>query len=88
MRIAIVNDLSLAQALLRRVVESAPGYRVAWTAVDGAEAVRKAAASQGRADYLSLWAGQGVAAARALPAQQLVALLAQEWQAALQRLKV
>lgn len=50
--------------------------------------LRKAAASQGRADYLSLWAGQGVAAARALPAQQLVALLAQEWQAALQRLKV
>ena len=27
--------------------------------------LRKAAASQGRADYLSLWAGQGVAAARA-----------------------
>lgn len=44
MRIAIVNDLSLARALLRRVLESAPGYRVAWTAADGAEAVRKAAA--------------------------------------------
>jgi two-component system response regulator WspF len=44
MRIAIVNDLALAQAVLRRLVESVPGYTVAWTAVDGAEAVRKAAA--------------------------------------------
>lgn len=44
MRIAIVNDLSLAQAVLRRLIESAPGYRVAWTAKDGAEAVRMAAA--------------------------------------------
>ena len=44
MRIAIVNDLSLAQAVLRRLIESAPGYSVAWTAKDGAEAVRRAAA--------------------------------------------
>jgi len=44
MRIAIVNDLALAQAVLRRLVESVPGYRVAWTAADGAEAVRKCAA--------------------------------------------
>jgi two-component system response regulator WspF len=44
MRIAIVNDMPLAQAVLKRVVESAPGYRVAWTALDGAEAVQKAAA--------------------------------------------
>jgi two-component system, chemotaxis family, response regulator WspF len=46
MRIAIVNDLTLAQAVLRRVVESVPGYTVAWTAADGAEAVRKAAADR------------------------------------------
>ena len=46
-------------------------------------ALRRAAAEQGRADHLSLWAGQGVAAARPLPAGELVALLAQEWQAAL-----
>ena len=45
-------------------------------------ALRRAAAAQGRADYLSLWAGQGVGAARALPAGELVALLAQEWRAA------
>ena len=51
-------------------------------------ALRRAAAAQGRADYLSLWAGQGVGAARPLPAAQLVALLAQEWLATLQRLEV
>jgi len=45
-------------------------------------ALRRAAAQQGRADYLALWAGQGVGAARALPAAELFALLVQEWQAA------
>ncbi|SDM13194.1 nitronate monooxygenase [Oryzisolibacter propanilivorax] len=44
--------------------------------------LRRAAAAQGRADYLSLWAGQGVGLARALPAAQLVALLEREWRAA------
>jgi two-component system response regulator WspF len=46
MRIAIVNDLALAQVVLRRAVESVPGYSVAWTAADGGEAVRKAAADR------------------------------------------
>src|SRR6476469_6001923 len=46
MRIAIVNDLALAQAVLGRPVESVPGYQVAWTAADGAEAVRLAAADR------------------------------------------
>jgi len=44
MRIAVVNDLSLARAVLIRLIESVPGYSVAWTAKDGAEAVRCAAA--------------------------------------------
>src|SRR5436305_10187619 len=44
MRIAIVNDMALARAVLRRLVLSVPGYAVAWTAADGAEAVRRAAA--------------------------------------------
>jgi two-component system response regulator WspF len=44
MRIAIVNDLALARATLQRLVESVPGYTVAWMAADGAEAVRRAAA--------------------------------------------
>ena len=43
MRIAIVNDLALARAVLRKLVESVPGYSVAWAAADGAEAVRQAA---------------------------------------------
>jgi two-component system response regulator WspF len=43
MRIAIVNDLVLAREVLRRLVHSVPGYRVAWTAANGEEAVRKAA---------------------------------------------
>lgn len=44
--------------------------------------VRKAAAAQGRADTLALWAGQGVAATRPMPAGELVNVLAQEWRAA------
>jgi two-component system response regulator WspF len=43
MRIAIVNDLALAREVLRRLVHSVPGYRVAWMAENGEEAVRKAA---------------------------------------------
>jgi two-component system, chemotaxis family, response regulator WspF len=46
MRIAIVNDLALAREVLRRLVESVPGYSVAWTAADGAEGVRKASADR------------------------------------------
>ncbi|MGB6944970.1 MAG: nitronate monooxygenase [Bryobacteraceae bacterium] len=40
--------------------------------------MRIAAAQRGAADYLSLWAGQGVARARALPAADLVACLVSE----------
>jgi two-component system response regulator WspF len=50
MRIAIVNDLALAREVLRRLVQSVPGYRVAWTAENGEEAVRKAA--QDRPDII------------------------------------
>lgn len=39
MRIGIVNDLRLARETLRRIVDSAPRHRVAWTASDGAEAI-------------------------------------------------
>lgn len=49
--------------------------------------IRRAAAQAGDAGHIALWAGQGVGAARALPAGELVALLAQEWRAALQRLQ-
>ena len=40
--------------------------------------MRTAAAQQGLPDYLSLWAGQGVMRARAMPAGDLVALLVRE----------
>jgi nitronate monooxygenase len=40
--------------------------------------MRNAAAQQGLPDYLSLWAGQGVARARAMPAGDLVAELVRE----------
>lgn len=43
LRIAIVDDLALARAILRRAVERVPGYRVAWEAADGVQAVAKAA---------------------------------------------
>jgi nitronate monooxygenase len=49
--------------------------------------LRAAAAKAGKAEYLSLWAGQGVRMARRQPAAQLVALLARETDAAIARLR-
>ena len=49
-------------------------------------ALRRAAAAQGRTSHLSLWAGQGVGAARAMPAGELVAVLTDEWHTACGRL--
>jgi two-component system response regulator WspF len=46
MRVAIVNDLALAREVLRRLVQSVPGYTIAWVAQDGAEAVDRAAADR------------------------------------------
>jgi len=48
--------------------------------------LRVAAARQGRAEFLSLWAGQGVRMARRQPAAQFVARLARETDAAVRRL--
>ena len=45
-------------------------------------ALRKAAAGAGNSGYLSLWAGQGVALGRALPAGELVGVLMDELRAA------
>jgi len=36
-----VGDLAMAAEALRRVLISVPGYRLAWIACDGAEAVEK-----------------------------------------------
>src|SRR5207248_10172690 len=46
MRIAIVNDLTLAREVRRRLVLSVPGNAGAWAAANGEEAVRKAAADR------------------------------------------
>jgi two-component system response regulator WspF len=54
MRIAIVNDLSLAREVLRRLVLSVRGHAVAWVAHDGEEAVRKAAADRPDAILMDL----------------------------------
>lgn len=43
MRIAVVNDLMLATEAIRRVLATAPMHQLAWTARDGAEAVRRCA---------------------------------------------
>ncbi|XGV97156.1 MAG: chemotaxis response regulator protein-glutamate methylesterase [Leptolyngbya sp. BL-A-14] len=43
MRIAIVNDLAIAVAALRRVVQTVPDYEIIWTAKDGLEAVTRCA---------------------------------------------
>src|SRR5262245_11948819 len=48
--------------------------------------LRHAAAQQGRAEYLSLWAGQGVRLARRQPAASLIARLAHETEAVVRRL--
>ncbi len=49
--------------------------------------LRTAAAAQNRADYLSLWAGQGTRLARRRPAAELVAQLAEEADRAVRRLE-
>ena len=43
MRIAIVNDLTIAVTALRRVLQTHPEYQVVWVARNGAEAVTKCA---------------------------------------------
>jgi len=48
--------------------------------------LRAAAAGQGRAEFLSLWAGQGVRMARRMKAADLVAALAEETDAAIRRM--
>ncbi|MBE9210055.1 chemotaxis response regulator protein-glutamate methylesterase [Nostoc sp. LEGE 06077] len=43
MRIAIVNDLTIAVTALRRVLQTCPEYQVVWVARNGAEAITKCA---------------------------------------------
>ena len=48
--------------------------------------LRTAAAKAGRAEFLSLWAGQGTRMVRRVPAAELVSRLVSETDAALRRL--
>jgi two-component system response regulator WspF len=43
LRIAIVNDVCVVVEAMRRMIESAPGFEVCWTASDGREAVARCA---------------------------------------------
>jgi nitronate monooxygenase len=56
-----------------------PGSLPAYPQVyDAGKALHQAASAQGCTDFAPFWAGQGVALARALPAAQLVQVLAAE----------
>ena len=71
MRVAIVNDLSLAREVLRRAVLSVSGYSVAWEATDGDEAITKATADRPDALLMDLVMPRvnGVDATRAIMRQ-------------------
>ena len=46
MKLALVNDLSMALEAMRRALASAPHHEILWTARDGAEAVQKCATAR------------------------------------------
>lgn len=77
MRLAIVNHLPEAIDVLRRVLAQAPRHRVVWTAIDGAEAVRRCAAD--RPDLILMELGlpglDGVEATRRIMAATPCAIL-------------
>lgn len=77
-----------ARAIRNRYVEEMSAYDVAPYPVTNALTgpLRKQAARVGSADHLSLWAGQGVALGRELPAGDLVRTLERETVESLERL--
>jgi nitronate monooxygenase len=71
---------ALAEELAARTpAPTPPDYPVAY---DAGKALHAAAARRGEYGYGAQWAGQGAALARALPASDLVAVLARELRAA------
>lgn len=70
-------------------VDSAPGAILPFPLQNAlTRSLRSAAARQGRAEFLSLWSGQGLRMARRLPAAELVERLSRETRAAIERLAV
>jgi nitronate monooxygenase len=71
-----------------RETEAAPGVILPFPLQNAlTRPMRTAAAKQGRAEYLSLWAGQGIRMARRQGAGDLVERLAQETEETLRRLR-
>lgn len=62
--------------------ETVPDYPIAY---DAGKALNMAAKAAGEGGFGAQWAGQGAPMSRALPAAELVALLAREWSAARQQ---
>ena len=46
MRIAVVNDMRMAPEVLKRIITGSPDHELAWTALDGKEAVEQCAADR------------------------------------------
>jgi two-component system, chemotaxis family, response regulator WspF len=77
LRIAIVNDMLMAREALRRVIAEMAGCSVAWTARDGAEAVKRCAANLPELILMDLFMPVmgGVEATRLIMAQTPCAIL-------------
>lgn len=77
MRIAIVNDMPLAVEAMRRVLALAPQHQVAWTALDGEEAVELCRRDQPDLILMDLIMPRmdGVEATRRIMAQSPCAIL-------------
>lgn len=77
-----------ARGVVNRVMQTVPEETILPFPLQNAltRPMRTAAASQGRAEFLSLWAGQGLRMLRAEPAAELVARLTEETRAAIAKL--
>jgi NAD(P)H-dependent flavin oxidoreductase YrpB (nitropropane dioxygenase family) len=85
--VARLASMSRAAAELNTVQSNVTArIRLLETELGLTRPLRSAAAKQGRAEFLSLWAGQGVRLARRLSAADLIARLADETAAAASRL--
>ena len=77
MRVAIVNDDSIAVEVLRRAIGASPDHTIAWIARDGVEAVRKAVSDPADVVLMDLLMPEmdGVEATRRIMAESPCAIL-------------